>query len=187
MPYIAAFDIGTTTVKGVLVDLEGHSLFSKSLEIPTIAENGHQEQDPRTWMEAFQAISRELTIAVPAPEVAGIVMSGQMQDLILLDDELQPVANAILYSDGRAGEEAQALEAAYGAERFLAVTGNRCDGSLPLPKLMWVKKNRPELYARTAHLLISSKDYLIACLTGVCCGDVTACSTAGAMDIRKKC
>ena len=42
MPYIAAFDIGTTTVKGVLVDLEGHSLFSKSLEIPTIAENGHQ-------------------------------------------------------------------------------------------------------------------------------------------------
>ena len=66
MPYIAAFDIGTTAVKGVLVDLEGRSLFSKSLEIPTIAENGHQEQDPRTWMEAFRAISRELTAAVPA-------------------------------------------------------------------------------------------------------------------------
>ena len=186
MPYIAAFDIGTTTVKGVLVDLEGHSLFSKSLEIPTIAENGHQEQDPRTWMEAFRAISRELTAAVPAPEIAGIAMSGQMQDLILLDEHLESVANAILYSDGRAEEEAAELEAAFGREAFLSVTGNRCDGSLPLPKLMGVKRCRPDLYERTAHVLISSKDYLIARLTGVCCGDVTACSTAGAMDIREK-
>ena len=187
MQYIATFDVGTTAVKGVLVDLEGRAALAKSIDIPTFSENGHQEQDPGTWLEAFREISRMLTASVPPADIVGIVMSGQMQDLILLDDELQPVANAILYSDGRAGEEAQALEAAYGAERFLAVTGNRCDGSLPLPKLMWVKKNRPELYARTAHLLISSKDYLIACLTGVCCGDVTACSTAGAMDIRKKC
>ena len=54
------------------------------------------------------------------------------------------------------------------------ITGNRCDGSLPLPKLMWLRQERPEQYTKTAHILISSKDYLIARLTGVCCGDVTA-------------
>lgn len=187
MQYIATFDVGTTAVKGVLVDLEGCAAVSKSIHIPTIAENGHQEQDPKTWLDAFQTISQIFAASVSPADIVGIVMSGQMQDLILLDAKLRPVANVILYSDGRAGEEARILESAYGAEHFLAVTGNRCDGSLPLPKLMWVKKNCPELYAQTAHVLISSKDYLIARLTGICCGDVTACSTAGAMDIRKKC
>lgn len=187
MRYIAAFDAGTTAVKGVLVDMEGRAAVSKSVDIPTLAENGFQEQDPQTWWEAFQTIFRAFTAAVDPAGILGVVMSGQMQDLILLDGALRPVGSAILYSDGRAVEEARALEAAYGAERFWRLTGNRCDGSLPLPKLMWVKWNRPELYARTAHVLISSKDYLIARLTGVCCGDVTACSTAGAMDIRRKC
>ena len=65
-----------------------------------------------------------------------------------------------------------------GAEYFLHTTGNHCDGSLPLPKLMWLKEHCPALYARTAHILISSKDYLVARLTGVCAGDVTACATA---------
>ena len=187
MQYIATFDVGTTAVKGVLVDLEGRAAASQSINIPTLQKNGHQEQAPDAWLEAFQRISREFTSSMSPADIVGIVMSGQMQDLILLDAHLRPVCNAILYSDGRAVAEARELERLYGAERFQAVTGNRCDGSLPLPKLMWVKKNRPDLYARTAHVLISSKDYLIACLTGICCGDVTACSTAGAMDIRKKC
>lgn len=187
MRYIATFDAGTTAVKGVLVDLEGRAAVTGSIDIPTLAERGCREQDPGSWWEAFQTIFRTFTAAVDPAAILGVVMSGQMQDLILLDEALQPVDGAILYSDGRAVEEARALEAAYGVERFLEVTGNRCDGSLPLPKLMWVQKHRPELYARTAHVLISSKDYLIARLTGVCCGDVTACSTAGAMDIRRKC
>lgn len=187
MQYVVTFDIGTTAVKGVLVDTEGHASVTESVNIPTIAKDGHQEQDPRTWMEAFRSISRKFTAAVSAADIAGIVMSGQMQDVILLDEALSPVGNAILYSDGRAVEEAQALEAAYGTQRFFALTGSRCDGSLPLPKLMWVKQHRPDLYAQAAHVLISSKDYVIAQLTGRCCGDVTACSTAGAMDIRQKC
>ena len=83
--------------------------------------------------------------------------------------------------------QAARLERAVGAERFEEITGNRCDGSLPLPKLVWLREERPELFARTRHILISSKDYLIARLTGACIGDVTACSTAGAMDIRCKC
>lgn len=184
--YIAAFDAGTTAVKGVLADLEGHAVLSHSADIPTLTQGGVQEQDAGTWWEAFRRISAEFTAAVPARDILGIVMSGQMQDLILLDDALDPVAPAILYSDGRAARQAERLEAAFGMERFLSATGNRCDGSLPLPKLMWVKEHRPELYEKTAHVLISSKDYLIARLTGVCCGDYTACATAGAMDIRKK-
>ena len=186
MAYIAAFDAGTTAVKGTLVNEAGAAVLSCSVELSTLCRDGFQEQAPRDWWAAFCEISRQFTEAVPAKDISGIIMSGQMQDLIPLDQQLEPVCPAILYSDGRAEAQAAALETRVGSDYFLHTTGNRCDGSLPLPKLMWLKENRPELYARTAHILISSKDYLIVRLTGVCAGDVTACATAGAMDIRRK-
>ena len=186
MTYIAAFDAGTTAVKGTLVNEAGEAVLSRSVELSTLCHDGFQEQAPQDWWEAFCAISRQFTEAVPPEDIQGIIMSGPMQDLIPLDADLNPVCPAILYSDGRAEAQATALETRVGSDYFLHTTGNRCDGSLPLPKLMWLKENRPELYARTAHILISSKDYLILRLTGVCAGDVTACATAGAMDIRRK-
>ena len=185
--YIAAFDVGTTAVKGLLMDEVGQVAAVCSMELPTIYEGDHKEQDPRTWWEAFRTISLEFTRTVSPEEIAAVGMSGQMQNLIPLDEHLESVCSAILYSDGRAVEQAARLEAAVGAGRFLERTGNRCDGSLPLPKLMWLREERPDLYARTAHILISAKDYLIARLTGVCCGDRTACSTAGAMEISRTC
>lgn len=187
MALIAAFDVGTTAVKGTLVNAAGEGVLSRSVNLTTLSGDGVQEQAPQDWWAAFLEISRKFTRTVPPEEIQGIIMSGQMQDLIALDEGLEPVCPAILYSDGRAGEQAAALEQAVGAEEFLHRTGNRCDGSLPLPKLLWLRQERPALYARTAHVLISSKDYLIARLCGVCAGDVTACATAGAMDIRKKC
>lgn len=186
MAYIAAFDAGTTAVKGTLVNEAGEAVLSRSVELSTLCRDGFQEQAPQDWWSAFCEISRQFTEAVPAKDIGGIIMSGQMQDLIPLDGRLEPVCPAILYSDGRAEAQASALEATVGAEYFLHTTGNHCDGSLPLPKLMWLKEHCPALYARTAHVLISSKDYLVARLTGVCAGDVTACATAGAMDIRRK-
>ena len=186
MTFIAAFDAGTTAVKGTLVNEAGEAVLSRSVELSTLCHNGFQEQAPQDWWAAFCEISRQFTEAVPPEDIGGIIMSGQMQDLIPLDKDSTPVCPAILYSDGRAEAQAAALETAVGGDYFLHTTGNRCDGSLPLPKLMWLKEHRPELYARTAHVLISSKDYLIARLTGVCAGDVTACATAGAMDIRRK-
>lgn len=183
--YTSAFDAGTTAVKGTLVDENGKVVFSRSAELTTLLSGSFQEQRPQDWWQAFCAIARAMSAAVLPQDISAVIMSGQMQDLILLDGSLDPVCPAILYSDGRAGREASALEQAVGAERFLQITGNHCDGSLPLPKLMWLRENRPELYARTAHILISSKDYLNIRLTGVCAGDVTACATAGAMDIRR--
>ena len=93
---------------------------------------------------------------------------------------------AILYSDGRAVEEAEQLKEVLGAERILRITGNHMDGTLSLPKIMWLRKHRPELSARTRCYLISSKDYILARLTGVCAGDYTACSTAGAMNLETR-
>ena len=107
MTYIATFDAGTTAVKGVLVDAQGRMRASASVNIPTLFENDCKEQDPAAWREAFEKISLQFTREVPPEQISGIVMSGQMQDLILLDDALQPVRHAILYSDGRVEGEAR--------------------------------------------------------------------------------
>ena len=116
MAYIAAFDAGTTAVKGTLVNEAGAAVLSCSVELSTLCRDGFQEQATRDWWAAFCEISRQFTEAVPAKDISGIIMSGQMQDLIPLDEQLEPVCPAILYSDGRAEVQASALEAAVGAE-----------------------------------------------------------------------
>lgn len=195
--YAATFDSGTTALKGALVAENGRIVASASEDLDLIIAGPHgeyREQDPNQWWRAFVVVSRRMLADAAANEpgfhsggkdrIAGLTFSGQMQDVIALDRDLNPVHNAILYSDGRAQEEADELAERYGSKRFLDVVGNRLEGCLPLPKLMWMRAHEPELFARTAHVLISSKDYLIARLTGRCVGDVAACSTAGAMDIR---
>lgn len=182
----ATYDIGTTAVKGVLVDDAGTILASVSENINTIFENGQKEQDPEEWWRAFCRISQRFKELCPDIPVDGIIMSGQMQDVIPVKEDGCPAGNAILYSDGRAGQEAEELFAAVGRDYLERVTGNHYDGSLSLPKIMWLKKNRPDIFANTKYFLISAKDYIIFRLTGNAVGDVTACSTAGAMDIRRK-
>jgi len=186
--YIAAFDIGTTAVKGVLACGDGTLAASRSIDIPTIFEGDRKEQDPQVWYEAFCEISRGFFAqgAASPEEIMGIVMSGQMQDVIPVDESFQPVGNAILYSDGRGEPQAQRMLDAFGAEKIEEITGNHCDGSLSFPKILWMKEEQPELFARVSKILISSKDYVIAQLTGKAAGDVTACATACAMDIHKK-
>ncbi|NEG56016.1 xylulokinase [Bifidobacterium platyrrhinorum] len=196
--YAATFDAGTTALKGALAARDGRIVASASEDLDLIIGGDRREQDPEAWWRAFRDVTRRMLDDASRNEpgfhaglVAGVICSGQMQDVIALDADLAPVRPAILYSDGRAGEQAAALasalgrgDAAAGGSRFLSIVGNRLEGCLPLPKLMWMREREPDAYARIRHVLISSKDLLVARLTGACIGDVAACSTAGAMDIR---
>lgn len=223
--YALTCDAGTTAMKGALVRADGAVVASAIEQLDLIIDGDHREQDPRQWWRAFLVVMQRMLAEAGEKEpnfnasaIAGVIFSGQMQDLIALDDDLEPVRNAILYSDGRAAEQAATLAQALGKiadersgsdeseearramacgdahiaddgrargeRRFLGIVGNRLEGGIPLPKLMWLREREPETFSRMRHVLISSKDYLIARLTGECVGDVAACSTAGAMDIR---
>jgi xylulokinase len=113
-------------------------------------------------------------------------MSGQMQDLIPVDAQGDPVRNAILYSDGRAGAEAAYINSVIGEETVRRITGNAMDASIPAAKLLWYKKHEGDHYAKTVSVLGSSKDYAILKLCGKAMADITAASTFGLMDIRTK-
>ena len=187
MSYIATFDIGTTAVKGVLVSVAGSSVMEKSVMLETVFHGDHKEQRPRDWYAAFCEISNYFIKNGLVPDqVLGIVMSGQMQDLIPVDKNMEPVCNAILYSDGRAEAQAQEITARIGMEVIERNTGNHFDGSMPFAKLLWMKENEPLKYSATEKILISSKDYVIVKLTGKYVTDVTSASTAGLMNIHEK-
>ncbi|KMW22990.1 hypothetical protein HMPREF9470_01077 [[Clostridium] citroniae WAL-19142] len=180
---IATYDIGTTAVKGVLINEKGEVLSSVSKTISTIFDNEKKEQRPQDWFDAFCGISKGFAAMDKGTPVEAVIMSGQMQDVIPVDREGCPVGNAVLYSDGRAADQARELIERMGTDYLESVTGNHYDGSLPLPKLMWIKENQPDLYGKIHKVLISAKDYIILRLTGRAVGDMTACSTAGAMNM----
>ena len=187
MGYTLAFDAGTTALKGVLLKDGRTCVQEYSISVATIFSGEHKEQDPGFWYSGFCKISRYFFDSGIQPEsVEAIVLSGQMQDVIAVDSALEPVGNAILYSDGRAGRQADEIKDILGADEIINTTGNFFDGSIPLSKLLWIKQLEPERYAKIHKVLISSKDYIVARLTGSFVTDVTSASTSGMMDIRTK-
>ncbi|MDR1205206.1 MAG: gluconate kinase, partial [Peptococcaceae bacterium] len=107
---IATFDIGTTALKGIIVSAAGTRIMEKSVALETVFDGDFKEQRPLDWYSAFCEISTHFFREGLCPEnVLGIAMSGQMQDLIPVDEDIRPVCNAILYSDGRAESQAKEI------------------------------------------------------------------------------
>lgn len=185
MPYIASFDIGTTQTKGVLLSPEAKLSYMKSVPMSTTHTKGYIEQDPAQWFEAIITIVEDwLKRGIRPEEIALITLSGQMQDCIPVGQGGRAVRPAILYADGRASKQAAYILDMMGAKKIRRVTGNHMDGTLTLPKLLWLKEEASEEFAQTTSLLISSKDYVIWQLTGACVTDPTTASTTGMMNME---
>lgn len=177
MARIAAFDLGTTALKCVVLDEKQNISFSGKENISTIHSDGFIEQDPHEWWEAFLSLAKRFDTS----DIDYIIFSGQMQDLYFLDSSGEPIGNAVLYDDQRGAEFVDELPS-----YISDLTSISMNGTIPISKILWFKKNRPDVLEKAEHLLISAKDYLVYKLTGRCVSDVTNMSTSGMMDILKK-
>ena len=148
-------DYGTSAVKALLVDGEQRVVGSASVAL-TVSRPapGHSEQDPQAWwqatLDAVDALQREHGQALAA--VSGIGLSGQMHGAVLLDASGALLRPAILWNDVRSVTECAELEAAFPASR--AVTGNIAMPGFTAPKLLWVRRHEPELFARLDTVLL---------------------------------
>lgn len=184
MDNIATFDFGTTAIKCVVLDENQKIVFFKEKEIKTYIKGIFIEQDPEEWFSVFKELIKEYIINFGS-NLSSLVLSGQMQDLIFVDNEINPLYNAILYNDQRGESELDS----FGDEIVQSIknkTANELNGSIPITKILWFKNRYPELYLRIYKILFSPKDYIIAKITGSFVGDVTNLSTCGIMDIVKK-
>lgn len=178
--YIAVFDFGTSSVKGLLINRTASIVLPHQISIHTTSSGNRSEQDSGEWFASFHTIVRRwISHGVEPKQIVAITFSGQMQDLICLDHDGCPSRPAILYADARAEREAHALVAL--APDLPDRTGNPFNGTTPFAKWFWLKNNQPELESKTDFLLFSPKDFLIWKLTGRRVIDPTNASTTGMM------
>ena len=184
---IAAFDIGSTAAKGTLIERERGIVAERSAGYPThYGPDGHIEQDPEDWWRAVIDLARGFWHeGWDAGRVEAIALTGQMQDLIPLDKALRPLSPAILYSDARAGPQAERIRATLAARGVATDATRYLDATSPLAKLLWLREYRPESLVRCAHTLFGAKDYVLARLAGVVAGDATTAATTGFYDHRE--
>lgn len=168
--YFLGLDISTTATKAVLVDDAGRFVGEAATPhaAPTQPVPGGSEQDPADWWRAAQSSIRRLLelTSTGGGDVAAIGLTGQMHGLVMLDASGDPLRPALLWNDGRAYAECDAIrEAVGGLDRLVGITGNDAFAGFTAPKLLWVRAHEPETYARTAQVLLP-KDYVRYRLTG---------------------
>jgi len=185
---ILALDVGTTGIKLALVDSSGITQFAQHRTYETRFMTGNRtEQDPNDWWEAAAASIRNLRLGKRElfARISAVAVTGQMQNLILTRAK-EPVMPAILYTDMRAGEEAEFVNQTVGTEALRRITGNDQDGSSLLAKLLWVKKHNPKALTDADAVLIGAHDYIVLKLCGEAVSDVVTASTTGLMNLADR-
>lgn len=182
MEKLIVLDAGTTGVKAALLSRSGAILAEDYRAYPMRVAAEHVEQDPADWWNGAVAVLASMAARAEAGGVAGICLSGQMQDLVTLD-ERGSSGPAILYSDARARSEADEVAAAVGQEELTRRTGNMQDAASLLAKILWLRRNDPARYRTSRRFLFGAHDYIAWRLTGTEATDYTTLSTTGLLDI----
>jgi xylulokinase len=180
-PILVGIDVGTSGVKGLAIDGEGTVVAGAESAYPLATPRaGWAEQDPADWCRATGSVLAELRAAAGAP--AGIGLSGQMHGLVALDSSDRPLRPAILWNDQRTAVECEEIEDTIGLERLIELTGNRALPGFTAPKILWLRRHEPDLYARIAHVLLP-KDYVRLRLCGERATDVSDASGTLLLDV----
>lgn len=186
MLYIGV-DLGTSAVKLLLMDETGDIKNIVSKEYPLFFPHpGWSEQNPEDWFEKSMEGIKELTEGFDRSKVAGISFGGQMHGLVALDKDDQVIRPAILWNDGRTGEETDYLNNVIGKDKLSQYTANIAFAGFTAPKILWMKKHEPENFAKIVKIMLP-KDYLAYKLSGSFCTDVSDASGMLLMDVKNRC
>ncbi len=189
MKYVIGVDLGTSGTKTVLFDTLGNIISSKSYEYPMYQpKNGWAEQDPNDWWKAtVETVKSVINESKVNPcDILSLGISGQMHGLVMLDKDNNVLRNSIIWCDQRTAEECVDIENAVGKERLIEITANPALTGFTASKILWVRKNEPEIYEKCAHILLP-KDYVRFMLTGVYATDVSDASGMQLLDIKNRC
>lgn len=179
-------DLGTSAVKLLLMDGAGKILNTVSKEYPLeFPHPGWSQQAPEDWKKAvFQGIP-ELLTGFDSSLVRGIGCGGQMHGLVILDSQDNVIRPAILWNDGRTAKQVDFLNNEVGKQVLSARTANIAFAGFTAPKVLWVRENEPENFARIAKLMLP-KDYINYVLTGVHSCDYSDASGMLLLDVEHK-
>ena len=180
-------DLGTSAVKLLLMDENGKICKIVSREYPLYFPHpGWSEQNPEDWFAQSMEGIRELTAVCDKSQVQGISFGGQMHGLVALDDQDQVIRPAILWNDGRTGKQTDYLNQVIGKDKLSEYTANIAFAGFTAPKILWMKENEPENFARICKIMLP-KDFLAYKLSGSFCTEYSDASGMLLLDVEHKC
>ena len=186
MLYIG-IDLGTSAMKLLLMDATGRIRNTVSKEYPLeFPHPGWSQQKPEDWARALLEGIPELLAGFDGTQVAGIGAGGQMHGLVVLDEHDNVIRPAILWNDGRTAKQVDYLNNEIGKEKLSSLTANIAFAGFTAPKILWLKENEPENFARIAKIMLP-KDYINYILTGVHACDYSDASGMLLLDVARKC
>ncbi len=188
MRYVLGVDLGTSSTKTAMFDECGRLIADASYDYELLQpRNGWAEQRPSDWWDAaVSTISATIKKSgVSADDIVGVGFSGQMHWLVMVDQDGNVIRPAILWCDGRTGEECKEIEEAVGKKRLIEICGNPALTGFTAGKILWVKKNEPENYARCKKMMLP-KDYVRYMLTGEFAIDAGDASGTNLLDITTR-
>ena len=186
MGYLIGADIGSQSIKVVLLDPDGTTVGTAGrpcqLRHPAA---GWAEQDPALWRAGLAAAIRDVVTAagIRPAEVTHLGLASQVDGVVPVDAALEPLAPAIIWLDRRATAEAAAMAAKLGSDHIFACTGLNADASHIAPKLMWLRTHEPEIF-RAAVSFPPVGGYLLGWLTGVIAQDHANASSTLLYDVQ---
>lgn len=174
-PRYLGLDLGTSSLKALLIDSTGGEVASAKAEYRSVIGENTSEQNPDDWIRALREVLSQLKEKCDLSSVESVSFSGQMHGLVCIDENYQVIRNAILWNDGRSMKESEEINRHFGEKALLAMTCNISYPGFWASKLLWMKKHEKGNFRRIAHLLFP-KDYLAFIMSGVLASDVSDAS-----------
>lgn len=177
-------DLGTSSIKALLVDVNGNILNEASKTYPLyLTKDNWSEQNPEDWYEAALEVLKKVT--ENHKDINAISFSGQMHGMVLLDKNDEVIRPAILWNDQRTSEEVDYLNEVIGKEKLLKYTGNIAVTGFTAPKILWMYNNEKENFDKIAKIMLP-KDYLIYKFSNIFATDYSDASGTLYFDVEKK-
>ena len=187
MNYYIGIDLGTSSMKLMLLSADGVVVNTKSVEYSVQYPNpGWSEQNPEDWYAALKEGLPYLIKGIDSSSVKGIGVAGQMHGLVVLDKEGKVIRPAILWNDGRTAKETEYLNNVIGEEKLSEYTANIAFAGFTAPKILWLRENEPENFKKIDKIMLP-KDYINFLLTGVHACDYSDASGMLLLDVKNKC
>ncbi len=185
MDLIAVFDAGTGSIRTTVYDLSGRVVEVRKSDNPLVhPQPGWVEQDTALWWTSIKDQINDLGQDV-RDRIIALSVTSQREGIVPVDQVFQPLDNMIIWLDGRTVQEGEEILEELGEEVIYDITGLVPNPVWSLSKILWIRKNRKEVY-RKAYKLLQAEDYLLSRLTGRAVSELSIASRTCMLDVEKR-
>ncbi|MHB0997982.1 MAG: xylulokinase [Armatimonadota bacterium] len=188
MKYLLGIDIGTSGTKTLLIDISGKAIASATDTYPLSTPKPlWAEQNPEDWWQATASTVRSILqkTGINPADIGGIGLSGQMHGAVFLDESNNVLRPSIIWCDQRTEAECAWITQTIGKEKVIDLISNPVLTGFTAGKIIWVRNNEPEIYAKTRKVLLP-KDYIRLKLTGEFATEVSDASGTALFNVKKR-